>query len=474
MARVIVVGAGISGLACAHALAREGVDVRLLEASARAGGVIGTIEVDGFRFESGPNTIPAGARRFRELVGELELTDRLIASNPEAGVRWLLHQGKLVRLPHSPWSFLFTPLLSARGKRAVLTEPFRRFEALDGKVEPTLEAFLSERIGPEATSRLAGAFVRGIYASEIGELGAASAFPRIWHLAVEHGGIVRGMFASMRERASATSRAAPSAMERKAPRAGLLGFPSGLGELPDALARNLGPRLELRARARAIRRREKGWSVETDAGVLHECEALVLAVPAGVSHALLAPLLAGSFARDHLGGIGHAAVTLVHLGLQGTLPRGFGFLVPPEESRRRHGPALLGALFVSQIFPGRVPARVERAAAASLFYPTASVKVLGEPELLVHATSELEQATRSRLTLVASLVQRHEGVIPRYSPGHAQRMAEFERELASRAPNLWLAGSYVAGVSVEDCIARGRAVARAILAAKSSSVSVRP
>ena len=59
--RVCVVGAGLSGLACAFDLVRGGAEVTLLEARERVGGYAGTIEQDGFRFELGPNTVQASS-----------------------------------------------------------------------------------------------------------------------------------------------------------------------------------------------------------------------------------------------------------------------------------------------------------------------------------------------------------------------------------------------------------------------------
>lgn len=52
-ARVIVIGAGISGLACAKTLFEAGVDVRVLEADDRIGGRIKTDRVDGFLLDHG-------------------------------------------------------------------------------------------------------------------------------------------------------------------------------------------------------------------------------------------------------------------------------------------------------------------------------------------------------------------------------------------------------------------------------------
>jgi phytoene dehydrogenase-like protein len=50
---VVVVGAGLAGLACARTLARAGVGVHLLEASDRPGGRVRTELVDGFRIDRG-------------------------------------------------------------------------------------------------------------------------------------------------------------------------------------------------------------------------------------------------------------------------------------------------------------------------------------------------------------------------------------------------------------------------------------
>jgi phytoene desaturase len=53
--RAVVVGGGIAGLASAALLARDGYDVDLLEQRDELGGRIGSWEVDGFRFDTGPS-----------------------------------------------------------------------------------------------------------------------------------------------------------------------------------------------------------------------------------------------------------------------------------------------------------------------------------------------------------------------------------------------------------------------------------
>src|SRR3712207_1606473 len=57
MRRVVVVGAGLGGLSCALRLAGAGCDVTVLERSAVPGGRAGLLEVDGYRFDTGPTVL---------------------------------------------------------------------------------------------------------------------------------------------------------------------------------------------------------------------------------------------------------------------------------------------------------------------------------------------------------------------------------------------------------------------------------
>jgi phytoene desaturase len=62
--RVIVIGAGLAGLAAAARLAKLGHQVTICERDDRLGGVLGRIEADGFRWDSGAasTTLPAALR----------------------------------------------------------------------------------------------------------------------------------------------------------------------------------------------------------------------------------------------------------------------------------------------------------------------------------------------------------------------------------------------------------------------------
>lgn len=90
---VVVIGAGLGGLAAAIELAASGAAVQVIEAQARPGGKAGVQTVDGVEFDTGPSllTLPEIARALLERApGGAE---RLRLTAPEPGFRYLWPDG---------------------------------------------------------------------------------------------------------------------------------------------------------------------------------------------------------------------------------------------------------------------------------------------------------------------------------------------------------------------------------------------
>jgi len=86
--KVVVVGAGIAGLAAAWALTRAGVEVVVLESERRAGGVIVSETVGEFVVEGGPDGFLAGEPELPDLARELGIGARVVSQQARGTSVW--------------------------------------------------------------------------------------------------------------------------------------------------------------------------------------------------------------------------------------------------------------------------------------------------------------------------------------------------------------------------------------------------
>ncbi len=448
---VLVVGAGISGLTAAFRLKRAGLCVAVIEASGRVGGAIETHSEAGFRFELGPNTVLENHSAVSDLLRDTGLDDEAhrekIVASPAAKRRYLWKGNRLEPLPGGPPGLLRTPLFSLGAKLRLLREPWvrRRSEAeIAAEPDETVAGFVRRRLGGELLDYAVGPFVSGVYAGDPERLAVRWAVPKIFALEQEHGSLVRGALA-----------------KRKGPAPGgaMFSFREGLETLPRRLAREIGD-VRIGIAARKVTRRAEGFLVETDAGPI-SAQKVVLAVPADVVARLLEEATGGKsleFAE-----IPYAPVAVVALGVQRsqvTHPLdGFGFLSPRRESLR-----MLGCLFPSTIFPGRAP---EGHVALSAFLggridpEIVDPAIWSDDRLLCLVRKELGQAIGLSGQPAIAIIRRWPRAIPQYEIGHGRFVAlaeEIERDL----PGLRLAGNFLGGVSVPDCIRNASRISREI------------
>lgn len=125
--RVVVVGAGLSGLAAAMHLRAAGREVTVLEREAIPGGRAGLLAGDGYRFDTGPTvlTMPDLLARPFEALGE-RLTDHLVLDRLDPGYRGHFPDGSTLDVRADPDA-------TAAGIEALCgpaeAEGFRRFAA---------------------------------------------------------------------------------------------------------------------------------------------------------------------------------------------------------------------------------------------------------------------------------------------------------------------------------------------------------
>jgi oxygen-dependent protoporphyrinogen oxidase len=451
---VIVIGAGISGLACAYRLRQRGVPVVLLEASPRAGGMIRSEHQDGYLFELGPQSCLVDAP-LAALIEELGLGDKLLRANPRAP-RYVLHRGRLRAVPLGPGAFLGTSLLTARTKLRVLGEAFHRTRPPDE--DESVATFVRRKFGDEILDRIVAPMVSGIYAGDAESISVSAAFPSLRRYELEYGSIVRGAL-----------KARPAKGEMR-PR--LCSFSGGMETLPAALAQSLGDSLwcdtqvqSIRAAAPAISGEARGARFQIEISrrggpETLSADAVVVAAPCDASATILSAVsehFAPTFRQ-----IAYAPVAVVSMGYVraaiGNALDGFGFLVP-----RGEGLHLLGAVWNSSLFPDRAPVGHVSIASFAGGATDPGFCALPESEIAAQITNEFAQILRITAPPAAIRVQKYSRALPQYNLGHA-RIVESLASLTAAIPGLFLAGNYLAGPSVGACVAQATQTAEAVLA----------
>ncbi len=450
---VLVVGAGVSGLATAFGLARRGLAVQVLDAAARPGGVIATVRRDGALYETGPNS----ALDTTPLIGEL-LTAAGIAAEREnasevSNTRFVVKRGAPVPLPMSPGAFLATPLFSPLAKARLALEPFLRRQPAGE--EETIAHFVRRRLGREFLDYAIEPFVAGIYAGDPERLSVPAAFPKLHALEQKYGSLIVGAVLGARERRKRAETAKNTAKS--------FSFRGGMQTLTDALARDVG-RVEVGARALALARGDDGAFAVTfeqgGANRVSRARAVVLAVPAHEAARLAYPL--APEATVALQAIEYPAVTVVASAYRREdvdhRLDGFGFLAPRVEGR-----AVLGTLFSSSMFGGRAP---EGQVLLTNFVGgrrNPELAVADDETILAKVAAEHRTLLGARAPALWHAVTRWPRAIPQYELGHLARVAKVA-EAEKAVPGLRFCANWRGGVSVGDCIANAHATADSLAA----------
>jgi len=274
MKRLLVIGGGLAGLNAAYEAKRAGAEVRVLELSDRAGGVVHSLRENGFLYEMGPNTLLNRDPALQQLIADLGLREEMVEAAPAARERFIVREGKLVSVPMSAGKFLTTSLLTMAAKLRLLREPWARARVMSESGEESLAAFARRRLGAEVFTYGLEPFVAGIFAGDPEKLSVRHALPRLQAMEEEHGSLAKAAWKALRNRRG-----------NGPPR--LISFQDGIGALPQALAAELGETLTLQARLTSLEKDSTGmweaaWKTPTTE-VREKFDAVTLAVPA---HAL--------------------------------------------------------------------------------------------------------------------------------------------------------------------------------------------
>jgi len=450
--KIVIIGAGISGLTTAYLLYKEGYDVIVLEQKDKVGGSIETVNADGFLFDRGPNSGLETTPLIQQIVKGLNLEDQFVYANREGNKRYILRNGELLALPMSPPSFFKTKLFSGKAKLRLLAEPFIG-KSKDGYYQSIAE-FVTRRLGKEFLDYAINPFVAGVYAGRPEELSVKSAFPKLYALEEEYGGLIIGTIRSIRKRKKSKEVSKQSAK--------MFSFKDGMKVLPEAIADKLGNRVSTGVEVISVRSTAEGNYGVTFRDGKQNLTFLADIVLSTVPSYKAAELF-GHFDEaltKHLNEIYYPPVLVLYLVYDrkdvGQPLDGFGFLIPEKEEK-----SFLGAIWSSVIFPNRSD---ESKAAFTLFIGgSRDAGFVDDVEQMVidRARREFELIMKISAEPVMISKRLWSKAIPQYNLGYVEHENFFDH-FEKDNKGIILGGNYRGGISVGDCIKNSELVAQRI------------
>ncbi|WP_329414674.1 protoporphyrinogen oxidase [Streptomyces sp. NBC_00704] len=441
---VVVVGAGIAGLAAAHRLLRRGARVTVLEASDRVGGKLLPGEIAGVRVDLGAESMLARRPEAVALAREAGLADRLEPPATASASLWT--RGVLRPMPKG--HVMGVPGTAAALSGVLSDEGLARVER-DADLPPTelgddvaVGAYVAARVGREVVDRLVEPLLGGVYAGDAYRISMRSAVPQLFRAARAHTSLTEAVREIQRTAAAA-------------PQTGpvFMGIRGGVGSLPLAVAASVeagGGEIHTRVPVTALRRDPAGgWRV-TAGGRELRADAVVVAVPAPAAAALLAAECPGAAAE--LRTVEYASMALVTLAYRradAALPEGSGFLVPPVD-----GHTVKASTFASQKWgwiadqdPGTVVLRTSVGR-----HGETRILDKDDADLVAVSRHDLREATGLTATPLETRVTRWTDGLPQYPVGHHARVARIRERLAA-LPGIAVCGAAYDGVGIPACVA---------------------
>jgi oxygen-dependent protoporphyrinogen oxidase len=318
----------------------------------------------------------------------------------------------------------------------VAAEPTLPGSPLGPGDDVSVGALIRARFGDEVLERLVDPLVGGINAGDSDRLSVRAAVPQIAEAAARSASLVEGL------------RAAPPA----APGPVFWAHPGGMAAIVN--------RLE----AALVERGVRFEPTAVDALADLDATGIVVATPARAAAALVERDGAADAARV-LRAVGHSSPVLVTIALRRTDVRhpldASGFLVPRVEGR-----LLTACTFATTKWAQLAtdPATVILRASAGRYGDDVAIG-LDDDELVDRLLADLDDLLGIAGAPIEVRVSRWPDGFPQYEPGHIERVAAIEADVAAHLPRVGLAGATYRGVGVPACIRSGREAARKVLGA---------
>ncbi len=427
---IAVLGGGISGLSTAWYLKKKGFEVTLFEAQESTGGVIRSEPNQYSVFDFGPNTIRDKTGSVSEMIKDLGIEDKVLSISEASKTRFIVKNRELKKIKQNPISFLFSDVLSLKGKKELFSEPIRK--SLNSDADESIGSFLERRIGKEAVEYLADPFFSGIYAGDIYSLSKKKMIGKLADFEQEYGSITKGFLKSRKGKSSFKPK--------------VISFKKGVQQLTDKLTERLENSI-LYEEIKSLQVQQRNFKVTT-AKQDYNFDKVVSCLPAYVLKEVLKT--DDQKLENSLSEINYSPMLSTQLVFKKedlNLPEtGFGFLVPRKENIR-----LLGAIWKSNIFLDQTEdeyVHVNLMTGGSHDIKVIDQDIRNIEKEVIEEFSAIMNVKGGAEMVISKLWKK---AIPQFHAGFAsveESMDRFQKE----NEGFYIGGNFRWGVSVSDCV----------------------
>ncbi len=451
---VIIVGGGITGLVAAYRLAclkkkdALPLEIILLEASDRLGGVIHSQPVEKYTIEHGPDAFLADRPEMKTLLADLGLDKSLLSTAKKNRRAFVARNNKLLPLPSgfyliSPtnlWSLFKSKLFSLAGKLRIAFETCLPAN-IDKDIDESAGSFIARRFGRELLARAGEPLIGGIYMADVNLLSAQSTLPYFTALEKKQGSIIKGLAKADDHNASTASGARYNLFSS---------FPDGIETLIQRLKEELlDTQIILNTKLQNITAgQQKKWELTTENGQTFQADALILAMPAKLTAPIISQLdkkLSTKLASIET--IPSVVINLLYRRKDiGRTLNGFGFVVPATENKK-----FIASGWISKKFFHRSPSRHEIIRVFLGGSKAPSLCTLPDEQLIQLAHSQLTPYLHLKSAPKQAWLAKWTHGLPFYRVGHAKVVQAIENYAAAHE-GLYFAGASYNGLGIPDCI----------------------
>jgi len=396
MQKLAIVGGGISGLSLAYYL-QDSFEITVFEKE-KWGGKAYTAKVGNYLMEEGVNGFLSNSPKTLELCEEIGI--KPVKANENSKIRYI-YDDKLIKIPVKPVDFLFSDIMSFKGKVRILKEFFIK-PVCDR--EESVEEFATRRFGGEFTQKMMVPMLAGIYASTPEKTSMNAAFPKLKNIECQYGSLFKGMIKLKRG---------------GQPSGELHSFEYGMSEFIE--------KLKEKTDAKFVKK-----EIE-DIDELKDFDKIVIATESFEAAKILKKYEELSAL---LSKIEYNPVAIVGFDFDTVTPVGFGILTIKEKT--------LGVLMDKYIFPNRNGIRLMIGGAR---FP--EIKEMSEEEIIETAKKDVYKILKNANPKI-TWIKVHKNAIANYSLGHQKLVKKIIDE--AKKLNIYLTGNAYNGISFNDCI----------------------